>query len=349
MNFLWPQMLWLLLFIPALVIGYLYLLRRRKVAAMRHANLPMVRLAMGRGGSLRRHLPPAALLLALTTMILAIARPEGVIALATQRATVLLAMDVSGSMRAVDIEPSRMEASRAAARAFIETQPRDVAIGITAFAGTAFLVQPPTLNRDDLAATVDRLELQRGTAVGSGILVSLQAIFPEEEIDLGQIGPRDFQWQMPQGAPLGTAAPEQTAPLPVEPGSYESVLVILLTDGRTTTGPDPIGAARLAADRGVRVFTVGFGTPRGDVVEFAGQRARSELDEEALRQIAEITRAQYFHAGSEEELQQIYELLSTQFVVETKRMEITALFAAVAAALTMASALLSTLWFGRIF
>lgn len=348
MTFLWPQMLWLLLLIPALTAAYFYLLRRKKLAALRHANLPLVKLAVGRGATWRRHLPPLLMLLALTTLIVAVARPESQIALASQRGTILLAMDVSGSMRAADIEPSRLEASRVAARAFIELQPRNIAIGITAFAGTAFLVQPPTLDRDDLVATVDRLELQRGTAVGSGILVSLQAIFPEEGFDFGRPGARDFL-QQPLGAPLGAAPPERTASLPVEPGSYESVLVILLTDGRTTTGPDPIEAARLAADHGVRVFTVGFGTPAGGVVEFAGRRARSELDEDTLRQIAEITRAQYFRAGSQEELQNIYDSLSTKFTVETKRMEITALFAAAAAALTLLSAFLSMLWFGRAF
>jgi Ca-activated chloride channel family protein len=348
MSFLWPGMLWLLLIVPLLAAGYVYLLRRRKRHAVRYANLLIVKQALGGRAGLRRHIPPVLLLAALTVTIIAVARPEMVIITASNQATVLLAMDVSGSMRADDIEPSRIEASRAAARAFVASLPRDVSAGIVAFAGTAFLVQQPTVNRDDLISTIDSVEIQRGTAIGSAILVALQTLFGEAGFDLGRLG---LFMQGRQGLPLDewVEQPEPTGPPPgTEPGSYQQAIVILLTDGRATTGPDPIEAARMAADWGVRVFTVGFGSAEGTVVEYAGQRRRSQLDEETLRQIAEITRGQYFLAATASELESVYDVLNRQFIVETERTEVTALFAALAGLLSILAAGLSFAWFSRI-
>ena len=204
MTFLWMPALWLMVLIPIAVGLYLYMLRRRKAAAVRYASLSMVKQAMGKGANVRRHLPPALFLAALTLMLLAVARPAAVITLASQRATVMLAMDVSGSMRAQDVEPSRLEAAKTAAKTFIKDMPRDVRIGVVAFAGTAFLVQPPTNVRDDLYVAIDRLELQRGTATGSGILSSLQTIFPDYEFDLGEPRwGRGDPWGGGGGSPLG--------------------------------------------------------------------------------------------------------------------------------------------------
>ena len=170
MEFLWPDFLWGLLFVPAIILLYVLLLRRRKKGALSYGNLALVKAAMG-GTNWRRHLPPALMLGALALLIVGMARPTAEVSLPSNRATILLAMDVSGSMRASDVTPSRIEAAQAAAREYIKGQPKDVVIGIVAFAATALLVQNPTTDRISLNAALDRFELQRGTAVGSGILV----------------------------------------------------------------------------------------------------------------------------------------------------------------------------------
>lgn len=347
MTFIWMDMLWLLLLVPLMVAGYLYMLKRRKKAAVRYANLPMVKQAMGKGLGFRRHVPPILFLASVTLMLLAVARPAAIITLASQRATVLLAMDVSGSMRARDVAPDRLSASQLAAKEFIKGQPKDVRIGIVAFAGTAFLVQSPTTSRDDLNAAIDRFELQRGTAMGSGILVALQNIFPDEQFDLGQ--PR-MDDPFGGGARLGenAAANKKPKPPPVPPGSYPSALVIVMTDGQTTTGPDPVEAAKVAADHGVRVFTVGFGSPDGEIVGFGGWTMRAQLDEESLKKVADLTKGHYFRATTSEELKKIYQGLNTQLIKERRETEITAFFTAAAALLAVLAAGLSMLWFGRV-
>jgi Ca-activated chloride channel family protein len=180
MSFLWPQALWLLLAAPALVGYYLLLLRRRKKAAVRYASLGLVREALGSGQRFRRHVPPLLFLLALIVLVVAVARPRATVVLPSEQRTIVLAMDVSLSMRASDVEPSRIEAAREAAKAFVKEQPADVRIGIVSFAGSAQLVQRPTRDRDDLVAAIDRLQLQLHTAIGSGIIVSLATLFPDQ-------------------------------------------------------------------------------------------------------------------------------------------------------------------------
>ena len=325
MTFLWPDLLWLLLALPASIGAYLLLVRRKKQAALRYPNLGLLKQAVG--GAWRRHLPPAILLVALAAMVAAIARPATVMTLPSQHETVILALDVSGSMRANDVEPTRLEAAQAAARAFVAGQPRSTRIGVVAFAGSAALVQPPTANRTEILAAIDQLQLQHATAVGSGILVSLKAIFPDADFDLQN---------------------KSAARPVVPPGSYGSAAIILLTDGQTTTGPDPVDAARLAAERGVRVFTVGVGTPHGTIVTGEGWSMRVRLDEEPLKVIADLTRAEYFFAGTAVDLKKIYESLKSRLVMEQKETEITALFAALAALAVLLSSTLSLFWFNRV-
>ena len=352
MTFLWPEFLWLLLLVPLLVAVYVLILRRKKQTALRYASLTMVKEAMGAGARFRRHVPPLLFLLALIILIAAVSRPAAVVRLPSQHETIILALDVSGSMRAKDVEPDRMTAAQNAAKTFINEQPRSTRIGIVAFAGTASLVQPPTQSREDLHAAIERLQLQRATAIGSGILVSLKAIFPDVDFDLRSSNPR----LNPAGPPgragaLGglppTPAPDKSAK-PVPPGSYKSAAIILLTDGQATTGPDPIEAARMAAERGVRVFTVGVGTPNGEILVGEGWSMRVRLDEETLKQIANLTGAEYFYAGTAVDLRKIYQSLNSRFVLERKETEITALFAAVAAFTVLVSAALSLAWFNRI-
>jgi Ca-activated chloride channel family protein len=347
-TYLWPETLWLLLAAPVLVAGYVLLLRRNKKGALRYASLSLVRDAIGPGQRIRRHIPPLLFLAAMVVALLAIARPSAIVTLPSEQRTLILAIDVSLSMRATDVQPNRLAAAQAAAKAFVEDQPADVRIGIVSFAGTASVVQRPTQNREDLIAAIDRLQLQRHTAIGSGLIVSLAAVFPDADIDLESvIFGRGFARERNapiEGARKGEKKPFQAVP----PGSYPSAAIILLTDGRRTTGPDPIEAARMAADRGVRVYTVGFGTAAGGAVDIDGWSIYMRFDEETLKAIAEVTKAQYFHAGTADDLRKVYDSLNAKFVLEKKETEITALFAAGAAVLALASAALSILWFHRI-
>ncbi len=347
LSFAWPNMLWLLALVPLAVAAYLWLLGRRKKSAVRYASLGLVKEAMGAGQRLRRHVPPALFLVALALMIVAMARPAAIVTLPSQQQTIILAMDVSGSMRATDVKPNRITAAQEAAKAFIHQTPRNVRIGIVSFAGTAAVVQPPTENREDLVAAIDRFQLQRATAIGSGIIVSLATIFPDAGIDVSELiygrgnAPRPFP-----GDPV--KKPEKKEFTPVAPGSYPSAAIILLTDGQRTTGPDSLEAAKMAADRGVRVYTVGIGTTEGEVIGFEGWSMRVRLDEATLKQIAAMTMGQYFYAGTAEDLKKVYESLSARLVFEKKETEITAIVTAVAAAFAAAAAVLSLLWFGRV-
>jgi Ca-activated chloride channel family protein len=281
------------------------------------------------------------MLLAISALLFASSRPAALLTLPSTEQTVILAMDVSGSMRATDVQPNRLVASQEAAKAFVADLPRNVRVGVVAFAGTAAVVQAPTLSRDDVNASIDRFQLQRATAIGSGIVLSLATIFPEAGIDLSQI---TGQRNMPPG-PNDKPKPDFT---PVPPGSYTSAAIILLTDGQRTTGPDPIEAAKMSADRGVRIYTVGIGTKEGETIAFEGWSMRVRLDEETLKSVANITRADYFYAGTATDLKKVYQSLSTRLVVEKKETEISGLLAALGALLVVLSAGLSVWWFGRV-
>jgi len=346
MSFLAPSLLWLLLAVPVLVAAYL-LLMRRKTTAVRYASVGIVKEALGRQ-RYRRHVPPALFLLATVAAIVAVARPTAVVTLPAEQRTIILAIDVSLSMRATDVEPNRLAAAQAAAKAFVEEQPKDVRIGIISFAGTAAVDQAPTSNRDDLLAAIDRFEVQRHTAIGSGILVALATLFPDEGIDVETFTSGSSR-QRPRASPLETAPkPARKAFTPVPPGSYAHAAIILLTDGRRTMGPDPLDAAKLAADHGVRVYTVGFGSAEGGTAGYEGMSIYMRFDEETLKAIADLTHADYFYAGSATDLRKVYERLNAKFVLEKKQTEVTALASGVAAALMLAAAALSVAWFSRV-
>jgi Ca-activated chloride channel family protein len=275
-----------------------------------------------------------------------VARPSAVLTLPSHHDTVILAMDVSGSMRATDVQPNRLVAAQAAAREFVAKQPRRTRIGVVAFAGTAAVVQAPTHNREDVTAAIDRFQLQRGTAIGSGIIVALATLLPDAGIDVSD---SIYGRNAPRPLPLDRGRKAEKKEFkPVPPGTYPSGAIILLTDGQRTAGPDSMEAAKMAADRGVRVFTVGFGTPAGEVLGFEGWSFRARLDEETLKAIANTTRGEYFYAGSAADLKKVYDTLSARIVFEKKETEITAFFAAGAAALALLAAFLSMLWFNRI-
>jgi Ca-activated chloride channel family protein len=326
MKFLWPSALWLLAALPLLVALYIWLLRRKKTA-LRLASLAIVKGAMAPGARWRRHVPPAVLLLSLAALIIGIARPTAVVTLPSQQQTVILAMDVSGSMRATDVQPSRLVASQNAAKAFIADVRPETRVGIVTFAGSASVVMPPTNNKEDLYAAIDRFQLQRATAIGSGLIISLATIFPDAGITLDSVsrGGRHETFGRPLADP-SNPKPEEKPFAPVPPGSYTSA----------------------AADRGIKVFTIGFGTKDGEIIGFEGWSMRVRLDEDSLKSIASLTHGEYFWAGSEVDLKKIYETLNARLVFERKETEVTAFFTALGALLALLAAGLSVWWFNRI-
>jgi Ca-activated chloride channel homolog len=342
MSFLWPSLLWTLALLPLLVGLYVWLLRRKRKTTVRLASIQVAKLAAG-GTHWRRHVPPVLLLLALTALLLSVARPVATLTLPLAERTIILAIDVSGSMRAEDVKPNRLVAAQEAAKAFVNNLPREVRVGVVSFAGTAAVVQAPTQSREDVLAAIDRFQLQRGTATGSGIVLSLATLFPDHGIEIQHVtGQRNFP---------GRAINEQKEEkkfTPVPPGSYNSAAVIMLTDGQRTTGPDPLDAAKMAAERGVRVYTVGIGTTGGEVIGFEGWSMRVRLDEETLKNVSVLTHGEYFYAGTADDLKKVYESLSSRMVVERKETEITAFLAALGALLVVLASGLSVLWFGRV-
>ncbi len=342
MTFIWPSMLWLLLALPLLVLAYRWLLNRKRRTTVRLASINVAKLALGTGPGWRRHVPPLLLLLALAALLLSVARPAAIITLPMSERTIMLAMDVSGSMRAEDVKPNRLVASQVAAKAFVENLPREVRVGVVSFAGTAAVVQAPTSSREDVLAAIDRFQLQRGTATGSGIILSLATLFPDHGIEIQNVtGQRNFP-----GKEIGKKDDKVFTPVPA--GSYNSAAIIMLTDGQRTTGPDPLDAAKMAAERGIRVYTVGIGTTSGEVIGFEGWSMRVKLDEETLKNVSVLTQGEYFYAGTAEDLKKVYESLSSRMVVERKETEITAVFAAFGALLAALAAGLSLWWFGRV-
>ncbi len=268
------------------------------------------------------------------------------VTLPSNQQTIILAMDVSGSMRATDVQPNRLVAAQNAAKAFIAELPRNVKVGIVAFAGSAQVAQLPTVNREDLVTAIDRFQLQRATATGNAIVISLATLFPDAGIELSShAGRARPPARLRRSTP---SARRRRSSRRCAPGSYTSAAIIMLTDGQRTTGVDPLEAAKMAADRGVRVYTVGIGTVDGETIGFEGWSMRVRLDEETLKAIAQKTEAEYFYAGTAHDLKKVYETLSSKLTVEKKETEISALFALAAAALALLSAGLSLLWFNRI-
>jgi Ca-activated chloride channel family protein len=357
-RFLWPEALALGALLPLLALGYRWLLRRRRSAAVPVASLALIRQAMAGPPGWRRHVPPLLLLLAVALALLAIARPVAVVRLPSNDRTVILAIDASGSMRARDIAPSRIDAARAAARAFVDQLPASTKVGLVTFAATASVAQAPTTARDGFFDALERFPLQRGTAAGSAIAVSLQLLFPDLAIDLNAPDLKPRPRADPFGAPGGNAVtvpggeparagkPDAAAPPPAEPGSYAKAAIILLSDGQTNIGPEPQVAAKLAAERGVRVHTVAVGTAQGESLSVEGWSMRVRLDEASLRTIADLTRGSFFATASGADLRAAYEALSARIAFESREIEIGAPLLGGAALLMLLAAALSRWWLG---
>lgn len=327
MSFIWPHGLWLLLVLPALVGGAAWLARER-ARRIEPAAKELLEQA-GRTRGLERWLPRLLLACALGLLLAAVARPSVVVALATASPTVILAIDVSGSMQADDIAPSRLGAAKAAARDFARALPEGARVGIVVFSDGAYLTLAPTANREAVIAATETLEPQLGTAIGYAILVSLGALFPQERFEVGQ-----------ESASVGAGAPPA--------GADSGTAIVLLTDGQNTQGPSPADAALLAAQKGVRIYTVGIGTPAGRIHRGANDGLPVGIDEDALRTIATVTRAEYFYARTAPDLTRIYSSLGAKLALQKNAVEISALFCALGALALCASAGLSALRCGRV-
>lgn len=348
MDLLWPGILLLLALIPVLIALYIWVLRRRRFA-VRYSSLALVRAALPRFSRVRRHLPFGLFLAALISLIIAFGRPVAVVAVPTNQTTIILAMDVSGSMCSNDIQPSRLEAAEKAAISFIESQEVNTHIGIVAFSGFAEMIQPPTTNKRDLRRAIDSLLTGRWTAIGSAILKSIDVI---AEMD-------------PNVAPSITDSSSRVPPQPIPQGAYVPSIIVLLTDGANNAGAFPLDAAQQAADRGIRVYTIGFGTENGGEFRNCGRftgrepggqsfggggwgggggRFRRGIDEETLIRISEMTGGEYYSAESETELQDVFKNLPVHLIVKHDVMEISVAFTAVGALLAAIAVLLSMIW-----
>jgi Ca-activated chloride channel family protein len=353
MHFVWPDALWSLLVLPLLVAGYIWVLRRQRARAVRFPSLSLIRPALQGQTVWRRHVPPLLLWLALACGLVALGRPFARVVLPSDYMTLVMALDVSRSMLAQDVTPSRFEAAKVAAKSFIQELPAQVRVGIVSFAGSAQLAQQVTDQRDELLAAIDRFELQRGTATGSGLLLALSTLLPDAGIQLETaIYGYPFAGsasQGPKGArPLGSSAAEpKSKPAPMPVGSYTSGAVILLSDGRRTTGPDPMEAARQAADLGVRVHTVAFGTPEGVIPGLEGYSFFARVDEETLQAVAKVTGGEFFRAQNAQDLKLIYDKLSSRIALESRDTEVSALLGLAALLLCMSALGLSLHWLKR--
>lgn len=343
MSFIWPTMLLLLLAMPLFVLVYLGIERRRRRLAAGLAGL-----GLGQEGGLRRYIPAAILMAGLTLLLVALARPQAVVRLPRVEGTVILAFDVSGSMAADDPEfpgmaggaGTRLEAAKAAAMGFLEHQPDGVQIGVVAFSDNGFTVQAPTDDQEAILSTISRLAPESGTSVANGILAALNLLATRNS----QPTPHLYT----DRTPVPPAAGADLAPLPEPTGIRTPAVILLLTDGENNEDPDPLEAARIAADRGVRIYTVGIGSAAGTTLEVNGFVVHTQLDEETLRQIARLTGGEYLNAGDEEELRAVLNEVDLQLAVRPQEMEVTSLFAGASILVLLAGAALSLLWFGRV-
>jgi Ca-activated chloride channel family protein len=352
MDILWPGFFYLLGLIPLLIGLYIWILRRRKRFTVRYSSLSLIRDVLPKQARWKRHIPFALFLLALAGLVFALVRPVAVVSVPTAKRTIILAIDVSRSMCGVDIPPNRLEAAKAAASAFIQQQNSNTEIGVVAFAGFAAVVQPPTNDQELLLDAIDNLRVARRTAIGSGILKSIDTLAESDQ----SISP-------------STLNPSTANPLaPTPQGDYKPAIIVVLTDGVSNVGPRPLDAAQQAVERGLRVYTIGFGTannsvafncnpgvPQGDDQfgfgggnfgggGFGGGGFRRGIDEATLQEVADLTGGEYYAAESANELQDVFQKLPTELITRTETMEISVFFAAFSALLLLLAMVLSMLW-----
>jgi len=356
MTFIWPGFLFLAGLIPLIILFYVLILRRRRRFAVRYSSLALVREAQPHQSWMRRYLPVALFLLALTSLIVALGRPVSIVSVPSGQTTIILAIDVSRSMCSTDVQPSRIQAAQAAALSFVKNQKSNTQIGIVAFSGFAEIVQPPTTDAEALQSAIQSLLVGSRTAIGSGILKSLDAI---AEVD------KNVPPSITDGSP-------GIEPTPGVKGAYAPDIIVLLTDGVSNVGPLPLDAAQQAVDRGVKVYTIGFGTANGSEFPSCGQQyqgtepffsggggffgggfsggggggggVRRWIDEQTLRQVADLTGGDYYSAETAGQLEKVFEQLPTYLITKHETTEISVIFAAIGALLAGLGMALSLMW-----
>ena len=356
MNFLWPSLLLLILIVPLLIAVYIWILKRKRKFAVRYSSLSIIREALPKRARWRQHLPFAFFLLSLSSLVLAVARPQDEVEIPLSRTTIMLAIDVSRSMCATDVEPNRLTVAQEAALNFIENQADETRIGIVAFAGFAEIIVPPTNEKEVLIEAVENFTTSIGTAIGSATLKSIDAI---AEINTTV-------------APSGVDLSSKTEEEPPLEGFFKPDIIVVLTDGANTRGPLPLDAAEQAADRQVRIYTIGFGSrdpgrmvcsPQqlgGDTFSegfgfgrgsfpgpsgFGGRfRQFLVIDEDTLKGMAEMTGGAYYRAEDAEQLYKIFVDLPSEIVLQKEYIEISVIFAILGAILACVALGLSILW-----
>jgi Ca-activated chloride channel family protein len=331
MSFIWNSMLGFLLLVPVLVLIYIALYRRRNRMA-EQSGFTFTQVANAQMG-VRRHVPVLIFLLGITVLLISLARPQATISLPKFEGTVVLVFDVSGSMAAEDAEPTRLEAAKEAAMAFVDNQPASVRIGVVAFSDGGINVQQPGADRNSTVATIERLVPRRGTSLGQGLLVALNAI----AVDAGDPPLLDTE---NLSLEEGVIEPPQ--------GWYPSAAIVLFSDGENNEFPDPLVVTDLAVDLGVRVYTVGVGSLEGSVINVEGMSIHTQMNEAMLTQIADTSGGQYYLAGDENNLELIYDDLKPTLSIKPDEMEMTSLFAGFGMLIFLVGGALSFLWFGRV-
>jgi Ca-activated chloride channel homolog len=335
-SFLWPTMLLLLATVPlgALLYRRREGRRRQRMAELGHLRVGSAGAAADGRGVVGRRIPAVLVLAGVTALVLALARPQSVVSTPRFEGTVILAFDVSGSMAADDMAPTRMEAAKAAARSFVAGQPSSILIGVVAFSDSGFSMLVPTEDEAEVLAAIDRLDPERGTSIARGILSSLTAIAAAD---------RDPA----EGFYTNRSPDPVTLPDVVPAGTFVPAAIVLLTDGENNQRPDPFEAAQAAADRGVRIFTVGIGTAEGTILEVEGFKVHSRLDEPSLQRIADMTGGAYYSAADPAQLGAIYDSIETRLVLRPEATEVTSLFAGIGIVLLVAGGLAGLVWLGR--
>lgn len=328
MTFIWPALLLSLLLVPLFIWLYVRLLQKREKAKESLGALGVVQSRSGQNLGRRRHLPPLFFLSGISILLFGLARPEMLVALPRIEGTVILAFDVSNSMTAEDLDPTRLDAAKAAARTFVEGQPSTIRIGVVAFSNGGLVVQPPTEDQTAVLSTIERLSIQGGTSLGQGIFTSLNAI-AGEALDVGEV-----------------SAGEGVEALQID--DYSTAVIVMLTDGENTSNPEPLEIAQLAAEAGVRIYPIGIGSEEGTVLEIEGFNVLTRLDEAVLQEIADITNGSYFRAEDAEALKEVYDNIDLQLTVRGESMEITSIVAGIGMIFLLVGGLLSLLWFGRV-
>ncbi|HXH21940.1 MAG TPA: VWA domain-containing protein [Dehalococcoidia bacterium] len=332
-----PEALVFLLLLPVVVGAYVLMQLSRRKYAVRYASVSLLREAVGKGPGIRRHIPAALYLVALGAMIFALSRPKGIVENAFDTGTVILAIDVSGSMWAEDVAPNRMEATKAAVKEFVKKQPKGVEIGIVSFSDFGILSQAPTRDKRAVNKAVDRLQPQRGTNIGGGLQAALDAIYE------GADTPR------PGAQNRSPFAPVQPTPVrPAASGAPPAATIVLLSDGQSNTGPSPLAVAEEAVAAGIKVFTIGIGTPQGTVLRIQGRNVFTRLDEETLQAIADATGGKYLSAQDEKQLANVYDELARERQSEPQERDLTYYVTGVALLFSLVAGGFSLAWFNRL-